>query len=214
MNIPQHCALFEGINPQDIPAMLCCLSAKEVTYKKGASIFLADQPDCPTFLVLSGVVHIQSEDYWGKVSILSTAETGDLFGESFCHSQKKPFITAMAGTVCTLLLIDYKKMLTTCKNSCVFHQKMIENMVGILAEKNVALTQKLTYLTQSTTKDKLLLFLSDRAKLAGSNTFTLPFTRQQLADFLSVERSAMTTRLTQMKNEGLIDFEANKFTLL
>ena len=114
---------------------------------------------------------------------------------------------------CTVLLMDVERVLSRCTNSCAFHARLTENLFALLAEKNRILARKVDYLAQRTTRQRLLAYLSEQAQQAGSAEFTIPFIRQQLADFLSVERSAMSAELSRMQAEGLIETERSHFRL-
>lgn len=114
---------------------------------------------------------------------------------------------------CTVLLMDVERVLSRCTNSCAFHARLTENLFALLAEKNRILARKVDYLAQRTTRQRLLAYLSEQAQRAGSAEFTIPFNRQQLADFLSVERSAMSAELSRMQAEGLIETERSWFHL-
>jgi CRP-like cAMP-binding protein len=165
-------------------------------------------------IILTGNVHIIQEDYWGNRSILTHIAPPDLFGEAFaCAEMEKTPVSALAVEKTDVLFIDYQKIITICPSACVFHGQLIENMLRILAEKNILLTQKMEILSKRTTKEKLLAYLSFQAIAAKSSSFYIPFQRQALADYLGVDRSAMSSALGALKKEGKIDFEKNWFRL-
>ena len=114
---------------------------------------------------------------------------------------------------CTVLMLDVTRVLTTCTNACKFHSRLIRNLLSTISDKNRILTQKMLHMQQRTTREKLLSYLSEQSLKHGSPSFDIPFNRQQLADFLSVDRSAMSSELGKMKNEGLLDFDKNHFVL-
>lgn len=165
-------------------------------------------------LVLEGAVHIIKEDFWGNRSIIARIGPGELFAEAFsCAEIPSLPVSAAAVTDCTVLSINYRKIITVCSHACVFHTRLIHNMLHILALKNQMLMDKLGYLTKRTTREKLLSYLSAQAVQTGSSRFFIPFDRQELADFLCVERSAMSAELSRLKKEGLLDYRKNEFTL-
>lgn len=208
------CPLFTEIDPGDIQALLKCLTAKECLYAKNSFIFRADETADSVGIVLTGKVHIIQEDYWGKRTILTNHAKGDLFGEAFsCARISKLPVSVVAAEQSQILMIDYRKIVTTCSTACVFHSKLIRNMLKILAEKNILLTEKMKYITKRSTKDKLLTYLSDQALEANNKYFDIPFNRQELADYLSVDRSALSNELSKMKSEGILDFSRNHFQL-
>ena len=146
--------------------------------------------------------------------ILAHVGRGGLFGEAFSCAGKGTLPVSVAASETTgIMLIDYRKIVTTCSSACVFHMQLIKNMMRILAEKNILLTQKMEHLAKRTTRDKLLSFLSAQALLAGSDTVDIPFNRQELADYLCVDRSALSRELGAMQAEGLLKYEKNRFEL-
>ena len=164
---------------------------------------------------LEGEVEMISEDLFGKKSLLSVLPVGSLFGESYtCVKARRRTIAYQARTHCRVLLLDYDRILHACKLVCRFHHRMIENMVELIAEKNLALVEKLEVISRSTIREKLLTYLSRQAEAAGSRTFTIPMGRVALAEYLCADRSAMTRELAHMKAEGLIDYDKRNFTLL
>lgn len=210
-----NCPLFAQIKSDTLFQILYCLKAKVKPYIKNQNIFTVGDHITDTGILLTGQAQIIYEDIFGNRSILGALNPGELFGEAFsCTATSKLPVSVVALTDCDILFIDYQRILTTCPSSCAFHHQLIENMVQILANKNVLLNQKIRYLSKRTTREKLLCYLSDQAKAAESRNFTIPFQRQELADFLCVERSAMSSELGKLKKEGLIDFHRSHFCLL
>lgn len=194
--------------------MLQCLSAIQRMYAKNSLVFAAGTPAESVGVVLSGRVDIVQEDFWGSASILARLEPGDLFGEAFSSAQVVSLpVSVIAVEDSEILLLDYQRILTTCTGACKFHDQLIANMLKVLAQKNIALTQKMEHLTRRTTREKLLSYLSTQALRAGSNAFTIPFNRQELSAYLAVDRSAMSSELGRMQREGLLTFDKNHFTL-
>ena len=207
-------SIFTGLNDQEILGMLPCLSAQEQRFEKNQIIYEPGDSIRRIGLVLAGSVHIEKIDYWGNRKILSVIETGQIFGEAYAGMQTVPMETeVLAASNVRVLFLDVAKILKTCSNSCEFHSKMIRNMVFVLAEKNYKLTQKMDHLTQKTTREKLLSYFSEQALETGKSSFEIPLDRQQLADYLSVDRSAMSTELGKMKKEGIIEYKKNHFIL-
>lgn len=213
-NVLKKCPLFEGIEENELDFLLSCLSATEKSYKKDE--FILSYGDKPLYvgIVLSGNIHIFQEDYWGNRSILASVEEGFLFGEAFSCSQIESIpVSVIANKETKVLLIDYKKIITTCTSTCTFHARLIQNMIKILANKNILLTQKISHLTKRSIREKLLSYLSEQALKSKSNSFEIPYNRQELSDFLAIDRSAMSNTLGKMRDEGIIKFNKNKFTL-
>lgn len=213
--ILQRSPLFKSMSEQDLLAMLTCLSATVKEYHKNECIWLSGDQVKQVGLVLNGEVLIIKDDLYGNRSVLTNVCVGDLFGEAFsCAGIKSLPVSVITVSKSTIMLIDYQRIINTCSNTCVFHMKLIENMLKILADKNIMLTQKIDHMSQRTTREKLLSYLSDVSTRANSTTFNIPFNRQELADYLCVDRSAMSSELGKLKAEGIIDFDRNEFKFL
>ena len=213
LKILENSRLFAGIRVDEIQPMLSCLQAVERKYPRGAYIFHTGEEVRALALLVRGTAHIQKEDFWGNRSLLASLAAGDIFAEAYAM----PGSGAMRSDVvavesCTVLLMDVERVLSRCTNSCAFHARLTENLFALL-EKNRILARKVDYLAQRTTRQRLLVYLSEQAQRAGSAEFTIPFNRQQLADFLSVERSAMSAELSRMQAEGLLETERSHFRL-
>ena len=134
------------------------------------------------------------------------------FAEAFaCAAIPTMPVSAFAKTDSTVLVMDHRKILTVCSNSCRFHNLLIKNLLQVVAQKNLALSSKIRLMSQKTTREKLLAYLLDQAKINGCTEFTIPLDRQALADYLGVERSAMSTELGKLKKQGIIDFKGSHF---
>lgn len=206
--------LFYGITESEMEAMLECLSAVTHSYKKGELVFRRGEQITAVAMLLEGCVHIQKEDYWGNLSILSEIAEGELFGEVYaCLGNDEILNNAVAVKQSVVLFLDINRVLTMCPSSCRFHGRLIRNLLSAVALKNKMLTQKLEHISQRTTREKLLSYLSEQSLKAGRSSFDIPFNRQQLADFLSVDRSAMSNELCKMRDEGILSFERNHFIL-
>lgn len=213
--ILKHSTIFSGISESDIETMTNCLSASFKEYKKGEYIFRQGEYLDHFCVLIRGSVHLQSDDYWGNRSIISEVREAEMFGESYAVSGSSAvMIDAVATTDSTVAFFNVKKLMTVCPHACGFHNAVIQNLLIALTHKNRALMQKLTHISKRTTREKLISYLSNQSKIFGSNSFSIPFNRQQLADFLSVDRSAMSNELCKMRDDGLIVFDKNNFTLL
>ncbi|HPF19531.1 MAG TPA: Crp/Fnr family transcriptional regulator [Anaerovoracaceae bacterium] len=206
--------LFKEIDTCDIPNMLQCLSSVRKMYRKGEYVYRAGDQGVPLAMLLEGEIHINNEDYWGNQTILAEIRPGDIFAETYALAPNIPLtVNAYAITDCSILLMNASNLLRACPNSCAFHQTLIQNLTEILAAKNLMLTGKLEHMAQRTTRNKLLSYLSLQSLRSGQSTFVIPFNRQQLADYLAVDRSAMSSELSKLRKEGLLDFDKNRFTL-
>ena len=207
--------LFSGVGVEEINAMLNCLQARLCTYKKGEYVFRQGEHIDNITVLVDGKLHIQHDDYWGNRSIITVVSVGEMFGEAYVAPESGSLINdVLASEDCSVIFFDVKRIITVCPTACKFHSMVIQNLFYAISEKNRKLVQKLTFMSKRTTREKLIAYLSEELNKHNSNEFSIPFNRQQLADFLSVDRSAMSNELSKMRNEGLILFEKNRFTLL
>ncbi|MBQ3527277.1 MAG: Crp/Fnr family transcriptional regulator [Clostridia bacterium] len=215
ISILKRTSLFSGVAEDDILSMLSCLGARLSSYKKGEYVFCQGEHLRDITVLVEGSLHIQNDDYWGNRSILSTISVGEMLGEAYVAPESGAFpndVIAMEDSV--VIFLDVHRMLTTCSSACRFHAMVVQNMFFTISEKNRRLVQKLGHMSKRTTREKLISYLSEEAKRCKSQSFSIPFNRQQLADFLSVDRSAMSNELCKMRDEGLLEFEKNQFKLL
>ena len=207
--------LFSGILEEEIGGMLSCLDASLGEYKKGEYVFREGERICHISVLVSGELHIQKDDYWGNRTIISRIAVGEMFGEAYIAPESGALINdVVAIEDSTVIFFDLKKIITVCSATCRFHSMLIQNLFFAISEKNRSLVQKLGHISKRSTREKLISYLSEQAKRQKSGSFTIPFNRQQLADFLSVDRSAMSNELCKMRDEGLLEFEKNRFKLL
>ncbi len=207
--------LFEGIKETEFSTLISCLAAKVRKYEKNEYVFRNGEHVDSIGLVLIGSVRVMHEDFWGKTMILAHIEKGGVFGEAFsCADVEKLPVSVVAAEPLEVMLINIKRIVNTCGAACSFHTVLIKNMINLLARKNIMLTEKIQHITRRNTREKLLSYLSSQSKSANSHSFSIPFSRQELADYLSVERSAMSSELSKMRNEGILSFDRNRFELL
>ena len=214
VSILKHTRLFSGVGEEEIGAMLGCLQARVGTYQKGEYVCRQGEYLSHLMVLVEGNLHIQRDDYWGNRSIVSRVGIGELFGEAYASPDSGNLINdVVAVEKSTVLFLDVKRVLTVCSSACRLHSLVVQNLFFAISEKNRRLMGKLDHMSKRTTREKLLSYLSEEASRNSSAVFTIPFNRQQLADFLSVDRSAMSNELCKMRDEGLLVFEKNKFTL-
>ena len=207
--------LFAGVNEEEIVSMLDCLQAKLYTYKKGEYVLRQGEHLDKIMVLVEGCLHIQRDDYWGNRSIINIIDIGEMFGEAYAAPDSSALLNdVVAVEDCVVLFLDVNRTIITCSIACPFHKLVVQNLFFAISEKNRKLVQKLGHMSKRSTREKLMSYLSDEAKKQNSNTFAIPFNRQQLADFLSVDRSAMSNELCKMRDAGLLTFEKNRFTLL
>ena len=206
--------LFSGIGDADILSMLNCLNATVREYSKGEYAFRQGEYIRNLMILAEGRLHIQKEDYWGNLNILNEIRPGEMFGEAYIVPNSGPLMDdVIAIEESVVLFFDMERILTVCPSACPFHTRLVKNIFYTISDKNKSLVQKLSYMSERSTREKLLSYLSDEAKRQNSSSFSIPFNRQQLADFLSVDRSAMSNELCRLRNEGMLDFHKNEFTL-
>ncbi|MDL2257881.1 Crp/Fnr family transcriptional regulator [Eubacteriales bacterium OttesenSCG-928-K08] len=209
-----NCPLFADIEKSDLDSLLICLQARFYDYKRDDFIFRVGEHAVNVGVVLSGSANVVQEDFWGGRTILAHVEPGGLFGESFSCAQAQQLpVSVVAAQDSTIMLLDYRKIVKECSSACVFHSQLIFNMLRVLAQKNILLTKKMEHISRRTVREKLLSFLSEQAVSDKSNKITLPFNRQELADYLCVERSALSRELSAMQKDGLLEYRKNLFTL-
>ncbi|MCL2750839.1 MAG: Crp/Fnr family transcriptional regulator [Coriobacteriia bacterium] len=210
-----NCTLFRSIDESDVQTLLDCLGARRCSYKKSEFIFRVGELPSSVGVVASGAINVIQEDYWGNRTILAHCPPGEIFCEAYsCAEEQSLPISVVAAEDSEVLLLDYRKIITTCSSACIFHTHLVSNMLRIIALNNIRLTKKLEYVTKKSLREKILAFLSTETAHAGSPTVTVPFDRQQLAEFLCVDRSALSRELSSMQREGLIACSKNQFTLL
>lgn len=207
--------LFAGIAEDEISLMLSCLDAHLREYRKGEYVFRQGEHISTIMMLVDGELHIQQDDYWGNRSIISHISAGDMFGEAYIAPESGALLNdVVAVEDSTVIFLDAKKIMTVCSSACRFHSIVVQNLFFAISEKNRKLVMKLGHISKRTTREKLISYLSAESRRQNSSDFTIPFNRQQLADFLSVDRSAMSNELCRMRNEGLLRFDKSRFTLL
>lgn len=184
-------------------------------YKKGEYVLHQGEHLNHITVLVSGELHIQRDDYWGNRAIVNRIAVGEMFGEAYIAPESGALLNdVVAVEDSAVIFFDVRRIITVCSSACRFHSMVVQNLFFAVSEKNKALVQKLGHISKRTTREKLISYLSEEAKRQNSASFTIPFNRQQLADFLSVDRSAMSNELCKMRDEGLLEFEKNQFKLL
>lgn len=184
-------------------------------YPKGAYVCRQGESLSHITVLVEGSLHIQRNDYWGNRSIINRVAVGEMFGEAYMAPESGTMLNdVVAVENSAVIFFDVRRILHTCSSACHFHSTVVQNLFFAISEKNRRLVQKLGHISKRTTREKLISYLSDEAGQQGNASFEIPFNRQQLADFLSVDRSAMSNELCKMRDEGLLTFEKNRFRLL
>ncbi len=208
------CPLFSGVSGEELTAMLSCLEPRRELFPRDAFLLRAGDTADSVGLVLSGSVLVIQEDVWGNRNILSKAGPGQTFAAAYaCAPGSVLNVSVVAETPVTAMFLNVARVLNVCPSACAHHSRVIRNLLGELAEKNLRFSEKLTHMGQRTTRAKLMSYLSAEAQRLGTYEFEIPFSRQQLADYLAVERSGLSLELGKMQAEGLLVFHKNRFLL-
>ena len=206
--------LFQGTRPEDAEAMLKCLEAREKQFQKDETIYYVGDRVSELGLVLSGSVLIENDDLWGNRSILDRIGSGQIFAETYaCVPGEKLLVTVTAAEKTEVLFLNVGKILRVCTNACSFHARLIRNLLTLSARKNLNLSRRIFHTSAKSIRGRLLSYLSWQAVKQGGREFDIPFNRQQLADYLGVDRSAMSAELGKMKREGLIQVDRSHFRM-
>lgn len=195
--------LFDGIEPTDIFPLLSCLTFKERGYKENETILHEGDKVDSVGLLISGGAHIVMNDFWGNKTIVSDLSSGEIFGEVYALSggEKPSGVEVVSYMPSEILFLNFQRMITICSSACGFHNKLVANLLKIVGEKNLMITEKMRCITKRSTREKLLTYFSYESKNQGKSRIEIPFNRQQLADYLSVDRSAMSAELSRMKKK-------------
>ena len=212
--ILRNSPFFKGLSDCEILSILHCVNAVTVSRKRDSYIFRAGDATEVMGLVVSGGVLIIQEDFWGHRNILSKCHAGDFFGEPYAASPRAVLnISVVADEDSEILFLNVQRLLVSCPTACEHHQKLIRNLVSVLANKILILNDKITHVGKRTTREKLLSYLSAESVRQSSLSFDIPFDRQQLADYLCIDRAAMSTEISKLQKEGFIKTNRKHFTL-
>lgn len=214
-DVLRNCTLFQEISDENLVALLGCLGAKVEYYDRKYTVFPEGASAKYIGIVLSGAVQMTKTDYYGNRSIVLTAGPGETFGESFaCAGVDKIPVCVNASEPGEIMLIDCSRILGSCSNACGFHRQMIYNLMRELAAKNLMFHQKIEVTSQRSTREKLMTYLMYTAKRQGTNKINIPFDRQELADYLEVDRSGLSAEISKLRRQGILECRKNTFVLL
>ena len=214
LSVIRSSQLFSGVSEEEVIAMLSCLKAERKDFPKDAFLLRAGDTAESIGLVLSGSVLIVQEDIWGNRHILSKAGSGQTFAAAFaCAPGAVLNVSVVAQTPVTVMFLNVRRILSVCTSACSHHSRIIRNLLGELADKNLMLSEKVSHMGQRTTRAKVMSYLSAQVQKSGAYEFDIPFSRQQLADYLAVERSGLSVELCKMRDEGLLEFHKSHFVL-
>ena len=207
--------LFKGISSEDRKAMMGCIGYHVCSYQKGETVAFEDENIKHIGIVLSGAVDMVKEDVWGNKTMLVRAGKDDMFGETFaCGEDNVSVVTFLVSEDAKILFLPFDRVMHSCTMACLFHHQLIENMVKVIANKNRDLMRKVEVVSKRSIREKILTYLSIQAQTQESRYLNLPLGRVELAEYLCVDRSALTRELVKMREEGIIDFDKNCFRIL
>lgn len=213
--ILRECTLFDNISDENLIHLLNCLDAKVEWFDKKCTIIAEGTPAKYIGVLLSGSAQMIKIDYFGNRNIVLNVASKEVFGEAFaCAGVRAIPITIIANEPCEIMLINCNRIMQPCAKACGFHQQMIYNLMKDLAIKNIIFHQKVEITSKRTTREKLLAYLMLQAKNQKSNRFDIPFDRQELADYLEVDRSGLSAEISKLRKEGVLTSRKKHFELL
>ena len=204
--------LFDGIFEQDVNKLWTIFDGRKVTYKKERTIVSNLTKVNLICVVLEGEVDLVRYDYNGNRTIIEELEENDVFGKVFSANTTSD-IVAISKTDCKILFLDYQSIINRNKRNYPFHDKFIDNMFKIISIKMIEKNERIEVLTQRSIRDKLLAYFENISKKKISKTFKLNITYTDLADYLSIDRSAMMREIKHLKEEGFIKTNGKKITI-
>ncbi len=214
-SILEQCPLFDGISREELSGLLSCLGAVRMEAAKGQTVFAEGESTVYMGIVLSGAVRLMREDYYGNRSIVAHVGPGELFAETYACAQIASLpISVVADQPSQLLLIDSQRLTVSCANACAFHSRLVQNLLHLVADRNLIFDQKIQITSQRSTRDKLMAYLTNQMKLRNSRSFTIPYDRQALADYLEVDRSGLSAQISKLRQEGILESKKNYFHIL
>ena len=213
--IIRKCPLFRHIKDEDLIKIQNCMGGRIVKFSKNQPILEEGDPARNMCIVVSGAVLMVRDDYNGNRVLINRVGPGELFAESVAITENAQMpLTIIAENDCEVLMMDSDRVMNPCYKNCYFHIHIIKNLLNVIAGKNIWFAQRIEITSRRTTRDKIMAYLVMEANYRGRKEFTIPFNRQQLADFLGVERSAMSAEISKLKDDGIIDTNRSWFKLL
>ena len=215
LEILKKCSLFDQIEEDKLLKMLECLGARVIAFDKKYTVFSEGTPAKYIGIVLSGSLQMSQTDFYGNRSIIAEFKATELFGEAFACAEVGAIpVTITANEPSDVMLIDCSHILHTCSNNCGFHQQLIFNLMKSMAVKNINFHQRIEITSKRSTREKLMAYLMAQARQNGSDSFEIPFDRQELADYLEVERSGLSAEISKLRQEGIIESHKSHFKLI
>lgn len=211
----RNSSFFQGMTDGEILSVLHCVSGTTVKKEKDEYIFRMGDSTQLMGLVLRGSVLCIQEDLWGHRNIVERIGVGEYFAEPFAATPGAVLnVSVVAAEDTEIMLLNMHRLLQTCPSACAHHNKLIRNLVSVMAKKVLNLNNKITHMGKRNTRQKILSYLSTESMKQGKLSFDIPYDRQQLADYLCVERAAMSVELSKLQKEGYLKTNRNHFELM
>ncbi len=204
--------IFHNISESEKHLLYKCVKAVLKNYQNGEIIFSADENIDSVGYVIEGNIELTKNDYNGNEILLTRISKGETFAETFVCAGAKSIVQAKAIDNTKVLFLNLNNILNICPQNCIFHKKLLENLIKIIAQKNLFLQDRLEMFSHKILKERILYLLT-KYKSADSSVFEIPYTREQMAKYLGVNRSALSKELAKLKAEKLLDFHKNSFKL-
>ena len=205
--------LFDKIDEDEWKEMQEVRCMRYGAFTKNEIIFHAGTIVSEIGIVQSGSVNIEINDLWGNRSILSNVTVGQIFAESYALCQEPMMVDVAAAENSEILFLDLHILTSDHFSGCSWQNKFLKNTLRASVRKNIVLSNRIFCTAPKSIRTRLLAYLSQESVKAGSTTFQIPFNRQQMADYLNLDRSALSKELGRMRNEGILEFHKNQFTL-
>ena len=215
LKILKECELFKNINEEALLRMLTCLGARVEFFDKKYTVMAEGSTAKYIGIVLTGAANTVQIDYYGNRSILGSINEGEIFGSAFaCAGVECMPVSIVASEPCEVMLIDCGHIMHTCSNNCSFHQTLIYNLMKDMAQKVLEFHERIEVTSKRSTRERLMAYLAICAKKAGADSFDIPFDRQELADYLEVDRSGLSAEISKLRAEGILESNKRRFKLL
>ena len=212
----QTTVLFRGMSTAETNDALNALSAREKSYRKGDVLLLAGDTTDEMGLVLEGSVTVESNDIWGNCTVLSLIEPGGFFAETYAYLSNEPLLVDVtANENCRILFLRICSVQNlSAEDTSSWQKKLISNLLTISFHKNLILSGRSFHTAPKTVRGRLMSYLNAVSLKQGSTEFDIPYNRQRLADYLNVERTALSKELSKMQKDGILITKKNHFKLL
>lgn len=212
MNLKNH-PLFQDLSESDLDQLYHAACMRSQFFKKNQTVFHAGDRICEVGIVQTGNIHIEMIDLWGNKSILSSIAPGQIFAETYAICRKPLLVDVTAAAPCEILFLNLEFLARSFSEPGSCRDAIMQNLFAICVRKNLILSNRIFCTTPKTVRGRLLVYLSSESAKAGSTSFTIPFDRQGMADYLNLDRSALSKELGRMKKDGILDFKKNHFIL-